>query len=57
MMIPAVTMPGADTGAITRKSVPTRVQPSMSAALSRSLGMSWKKLVRISVAMGSESAT
>jgi hypothetical protein len=57
MMIAAVTTPGAETGAITLKSASTRVQPSTSAALSRSRGISWKKLVRMSVAIGSDSAT
>ena len=53
--IAAVNTPGADSGITTLNSAPTREQPSIIAAASRSGGMSWKKLAITSVHTGIDS--
>ena len=50
--MPAVNTPGAASGTTTRHRAPRRVQPSIIAAFSRSLGMLWKKLTSTSVHTG-----
>ena len=50
--IAAVNTPGAVSGITTCHSAPTRVQPSIIAAFSRSFGMSWKKEISTSVQTG-----
>jgi len=50
--MPAVNTPGAASGTTTRHSAPSRVQPSIIAAFSRSRGMLWKNPTSTSVHTG-----
>jgi hypothetical protein len=55
--MPAVKTPGAASGSTTRARAPSRVQPSIMAAFSRSRGMLWKKLTSTKVHTGKLSTT
>ena len=53
--MPAVNTPGAVSGITTCQSAPSREQPSIIAAFSRSRGMSWKNEISTSVHTGIDS--